>query len=193
MEKAKATTEKKVPAKKAAAKTATAKPRVPAAKKKVEKETVVIDQPIAEVVAPEPKVTFEKPTLAEGKYIFATGRRKTAVATVRMFSGKGERNVNRKNFNTYFSHSLLQNAALKALQLTGLDGDFYFTATIHGGGIHSQAEALRHGLAKAIASMDPELHKVLKKNGLLTRDDRKKERKKPGLRRARRAPQWAKR
>lgn len=134
-----------------------------------------------------------KPTLPKDRYQFATGRRKTAVANVRMFSGKGENLVNRKPFTTYFLNPLHQNQALRPLEVTGLGTDFYFTSTINGGGINAQSQALRHGLAQALAALNDDIRKILKKNAYLTRDDRKKERKKPGLRGARRAPQWAKR
>lgn len=128
-----------------------------------------------------------------GKYFFATGRRKTAVANVRVFSGAGEHTVNKKPFASYFFHQSYREAALKALELTGTAKDFHFTASIFGGGINAQSHALQHGLARALVQVNPEVHTVLKRNGLLTRDDRKKERKKPGLKRARRSPQWAKR
>ncbi len=128
-----------------------------------------------------------------GKYVFATGRRKTAVATVRVFTGAGDHTVNKKPFGNYFFHQSYREQALKPFELTGTAKDFHFTATVLGGGINAQAQALQHGLARALAQVNPEVHTVLKRNGLLTRDDRKKERKKPGLKRARRSPQWAKR
>ncbi|MCC7356683.1 MAG: 30S ribosomal protein S9 [Candidatus Doudnabacteria bacterium] len=131
--------------------------------------------------------------MVKGKYVFATGRRKTAIANVRVFGGAGEINVNRKPLEVYFSHQIYRDTILKPFQLTGLGNDFHFNATINGGGIVAQAQALQHGIAQALGSMGDDLRSILKKNGMLTRDDRKKERKKPGLRGARRAPQWAKR
>ena len=139
----------------------------------------------AEAKAHAPKIS--------ARYIFATGRRKTSVANVRLFEGHGKLLVNKKPFETYFSYGFYRETALKPFDVTGLAKNHHFTAQINGGGIHSQAQALSHGLATALSKSSDEVRKVLKKNGLLTRDDRKKERKKPGLKRARRAPQWAKR
>jgi small subunit ribosomal protein S9 len=144
----------------------------------------------------EPKAHAEhtpKAHKALGKYIFATGRRKTSVANVRLFEGNGQHLVNKKPFETYFSYSFYQDKALKPFDVTGLAKDFHVVANVSGGGAHSQAEALSHGVARALSTISDEVKMVLKKNGLLTRDDRVKERKKPGLKRARRAPQWAKR
>jgi small subunit ribosomal protein S9 len=182
----------------------TKKPRVPktaakpAAKAVVEKKPRVprkkIEQPVAEATVVEPAVVIsEKPKIAGGKYVFATGRRKTAIANVRMFSGTGKHVINKKPFDQYFSHSILRDEALQPLEVTGLASDFHITAHVSGGGIRAQAQAVRHGLAQALASLNDDVRKILKSNTFLTRDDRKKERKKPGLRGARRAPQWAKR
>ncbi len=166
--------------------------KAPAARKprakKDEDETVVAP---AELVAEKPAKNAT--TIEAGRYVFATGRRKTSVANIRLFVGSEKLQINRKPFEQYFFDTVDRDAALKPLQLTGLANDFWFTASVSGGGIHSQAVAVSHGLARALAKANAENHIVLKKNGLLTRDDRKKERKKPGLRRARRAPQWAKR
>ncbi len=183
---------KKVAAKAPAKKVAHKAPAKKVAHKAPEKaETVEYKE---EVVKPAATIVLtEKPKVPAGRYIFATGRRKTAVANIRLFSGTGEIVVNKKKFDVYFDHSSMRDEAVRPLALTGLLGDFYFTATVNGGGIKAQSEAVRHGIAQALASMNEDLRNVLKKNGFLTRDDRKKERKKPGLRRARRAPQWAKR
>lgn len=131
--------------------------------------------------------------LPKGRYVFATGRRKTAVANVRMFAGQGESMVNRKPYAKYFSYDFYRFSVERPFDLTGLGKDYHFEAHISGGGPNAQAEALRHGIAVALSKISEEVKKVLKKNGLLTRDDRRKERKKPGLKRARRSPQWAKR
>jgi len=172
----------------AAAKPAAAKKPRAAAPKKTEE--VVAQMAVTDtVVVPE----IGKPTLEKGKYVFATGRRKTAIANVRLFSGKGEVLVNKKPFETYFFAQINRDAATKPLQLTGLANDFYFVASVNGGGILAQAQAVQHGIAQALGSLGDDIRKVLKKNGMLTRDDRKKERKKPGLKGARRSPQWAKR
>jgi small subunit ribosomal protein S9 len=189
-------TTKKPAAKKVAAKPAAsaAKPRV--AKKKVEEAApmaVEVTDVVMETAASPVAMPTFKPTLAEGRYSFATGRRKTAVATIRLVNGQGDRLVNKKPFTKYFDHSMYQNLAVQPLVLTGLNKDFSFTATINGGGLNAQAEALRHAIAQALGALDEDIRKVLKKNGFLTRDDRRKERKKPGLKGARRGSQWAKR
>lgn len=176
------------PAKKTAVKAPAArKPRAP---KKAAEETKAVKAETAVVKAEAPK---KHKTTTSGKYVFATGRRKTAIANVRLFEGKGDSTVNKKPFETYFFTSIAQTSALKPLNIVGMASDFYFYATINGGGINAQAQALQHGIAQALSKVNAELRPQLKKNGLLTRDDRKKERKKPGLKRARRSPQWAKR
>ncbi len=190
----KETTTKKAAVKKpTTAKTAAAKK--PAAKKPVaEKAPVAVKSPIAEaVVDTQDAIKYEKPTLAKGRYVFATGRRKTAVANVRLFAGTDDSMVNKKKLDVFFNQKSMQDTSVRPLALTGLLGDFYFMANVRGGGSNAQSEAIRHGIAQALASMNDEMKLVMKKNGFMTRDDRKKERKKPGLRRARRAPQWAKR
>lgn len=136
------------------------------------------------------KKTAAKP---KGKYIFATGKRKTAIANLRLYKGSEDSVVNKKDFNDYFSEKHQQDKALRPLALTGLVGEYFFTVHVSGGGRTSQVEAVRHALAQTLAETDSDLRGVLKKNGFLTRDDRKKERKKPGLKGARRRPQWAKR
>lgn len=129
----------------------------------------------------------------DGRYFYANGKRKTSVARVRLYeNGKGEIMVNNKMMDDYFFGELVSSIKAplriaKALKL------FDITALIEGGGVSSQAHALRHGISKALLEYDPELRPELKKAGFLTRDSRVKERKKPGLKRARRAPQWAKR
>ncbi len=190
-------TEKKTDTtKKAVKKTA---PKAPAAKKaRVKKEEAVVDETVVAAAVDAPVEKVAKPAkkagnFGEGRYVFATGRRKTSIANVRLFVGGSELQVNRKAFEVYFFDTVDRDKAMRPFEVTGTANDFHFYATINGGGIHSQAEALSHGIAQALAEANPEVRLVLKKNGLLTRDDRKKERKKPGLRRARRAPQWAKR
>lgn len=129
----------------------------------------------------------------EGHYFYANGKRKTSVARVRLYeNGKGEIVVNNRPVAEYFFSQMITNvkAPLKMANVLKL---FDVIALIEGGGINSQADALRHGISKALLQYDPELRSQLKKAGFLTRDARVKERKKPGLKRARRAPQWAKR
>ncbi|MBU6447690.1 30S ribosomal protein S9 [Patescibacteria group bacterium] len=131
--------------------------------------------------------------MAAGRYAYAVGRRKTSVANIRLFNGKGKSTVNQKDIAVYFGNNALVEQALKPLQLIGLENQAYVYVNMSGGGINSQSQALAQGLATAIAKSTPDFRKILKKNGLLTRDSRMKERKKPGLKRARRGPQWAKR
>lgn len=145
----------------------------------------------AEVVA-EP-VVAEKKHAAPGRYIFATGRRKTSVANVRLFTGQGDNLVNKQPLKKYFNYVYYQEEIAKPFDLTGLGEGYFFTCHVNGGGPHSQATAVQLGISIALGQVSEEVRKILKKNGLLTRDDRKKERKKPGLKRARRSPQWAKR
>ncbi len=162
----------------------------PAAEKPVKAE---LDMP---EVAKEVDVVVEhtpKHHVSKERYVFATGRRKTAVANVRMFEGKGDMVVNKKPIKQYFGYSLHMEEITKPFEVTGLGGKYHFTAHVNGGGSHAQVGALRHGIAIALSQISEDVRKVLKKNGFLTRDDRKKERKKPGLKRARRSPQWAKR
>lgn len=127
-----------------------------------------------------------------GKYIAVTGKRKTASAQVRLFEkGVGAVMVNGKASDVYFD-TLEARALVNSVIKSG--GDiFNFTVLVNGGGKLGQAEAVRHAIAKAMIIHNPELRPVLKAKGYLTRDARKKERKKPGLKRARRAPQWSKR
>lgn len=128
------------------------------------------------------------------KYFEATGRRKTAIARVRLYT-KGDKTieVNGMPFVKYFPTKILQSNALASLDKMRSMDRFKITATVKGGGVNSQAEAVRHGIARALVIFNPDYRKRLRKAGFLTRDPRMKERKKPGLKRARRAPQWSKR
>jgi len=129
-----------------------------------------------------------------GTYIETIGKRKTAAARVRLFKGgKGLITVNNVPLVEYFKTPLMQMIIQDPLKGTSLEGQFDITVKVNGGGKQAQAEALRHGIARALLVLDQELRPVLKAQRWLTRDARKKERKKPGLKRARRAPQWSKR
>ena len=144
----------------------------------------------------EDKTTNKKEPMASmftGKYHYANGKRKTSIARVRLYeNGKGNIVVNNKPVQDYFFGTLI--GKLKApLKLAGALKTFDITVKVVGGGVSSQSEAARHGIAKALITYDPGLRGTLKKAGLLTRDARVKERKKFGLHGARRAPQWAKR
>ncbi|MDP2708468.1 MAG: 30S ribosomal protein S9 [bacterium] len=130
----------------------------------------------------------------KGKYISAIGHRKTSRARVRLYkNGQGVIFINGDNANLYFKEENLFSIIGQPLKLTGLTKDFNISVNVSGGGKKCQAEAVRHGLAIALLEVNPELRPSLKIKGWLTRDARKKERKKPGLKKARRAPQWAKR
>lgn len=126
------------------------------------------------------------------KYFEAVGRRKTAVARVRLSEGKGI-TVNNKNYADYFTINRLKVALLSPLKATGMDGKFGASIVVRGGGPKAQAEAARHGIARALVNFDASFKKRLREFGFLTRDSRMVERKKYGLKKARRAPQWSKR
>ena len=128
-----------------------------------------------------------------GKYVQAIGRRKTSVAQIRLYSkGKGNFFVNDLKVVEYFCPDGA-NIASQSLKESGLSKDYDCSVLVKGGGKKAQAEAIRHAVAKALVLIDENLKPVLKAQGWLTRDARKVERKKPGLRKARRAPQWSKR
>jgi small subunit ribosomal protein S9 len=128
------------------------------------------------------------------RYIETVGRRKTSIARVRITpSTKNSFSVNDKKIDEYFKTEKLQMIAMEAIKKFPLTSDFTITAKIIGGGANSQAEALRHGLARAVIIYDATMRKDLKKAGFLKRDPRSKERRKFGLKKARKAPQWSKR
>jgi len=128
------------------------------------------------------------------KYTYAVGRRKRAIAQLRLYGkGSGKVFVNGKPMAHYFTTAILQQAALRPLALTNLQEDYDATVVVRGGGVRGQADAVRLAIARALIDIDIELRPLLKKSGFLRRDARVKERKKYGLKRARRAPQWSKR
>jgi small subunit ribosomal protein S9 len=127
------------------------------------------------------------------RYYYGTGRRKTAVARVRLFPGSGEIIVNGKPATEYFPSERHMIEVMIPLRLANVEGQYSAMIKVRGGGTSGQAGAVRHGLARALIVAEPDLRPTLKKAGLLTRDPRVKERKKPGLRRARRAKQYTKR
>jgi small subunit ribosomal protein S9 len=122
-----------------------------------------------------------------------TGRRKEAVARVRMVPGTGNFDINGRSLEEYFPTRVHRMVALAPLKLLGREKDFDVIATIKGGGIAGQAGAVRLGIARSLLEMDPELRGQLKAEGFLTRDAREKERRKYGLKKARKAPQYSKR
>jgi small subunit ribosomal protein S9 len=127
------------------------------------------------------------------EYTEAVGRRKTATARVRLYQGTGDIVVNDKPVNEYFGRDLDQMILRQPLVLTGTETAFNISVHVKGGGEGGQAAAMRMGLARALVLTDPNLRPALKAAGLLARDARAKERKKPGLKRARKAPQYTKR
>ncbi|ACM61146.1 small subunit ribosomal protein S9 [Caldicellulosiruptor bescii] len=130
--------------------------------------------------------------MAQIKY-YATGRRKTSVAKVWLSPGNGKIIVNDKNMEEYFPLETLRIIVKQPLTLTETLGKYDVIAKVKGGGLSGQAGAVRHGIARALVLADPTLRPVLKKAGFLTRDPRMVERKKYGLKKARRAPQFSKR
>lgn len=122
-----------------------------------------------------------------------TGRRKDAVARVRLVPGKGKFDVNGKDLEAYFGQGMVCTDVKRPLEVTDTLGKFDVIASIHGGGVTGQAGALRHGISRALLEVDESFKGPLKKAGLLTRDPRMKERKKYGLKKARKAPQFSKR
>ena len=127
------------------------------------------------------------------KYYYGTGRRKSSVARVFMAPGKGEITVNKRTLDDYFGLETLKVIVNQPLVATNSQGRYDIKITVKGGGYSGQAGAIRQGIARALLEADPELRPVLKKAGYLTRDPRMKERKKYGLKKARRAPQFSKR
>ncbi|MBT5808581.1 30S ribosomal protein S9 [Candidatus Uhrbacteria bacterium] len=128
------------------------------------------------------------------RYIESVGRRKSATARVRLHQGgTGKITVNDRDFQVHIPVSILQQALVAPLVLTGTREMFDITVSVKGGGIHGQADAIRLGIARGLVDFNPEFRATLKTGRFLTRDARVKERKKPGLRGARRAPQWSKR
>jgi small subunit ribosomal protein S9 len=124
---------------------------------------------------------------------YGTGRRKKSVARVRLIPGAGKITINGRDIEEYFGLETLKVLARQPLELTGTAGKFDVVANVHGGGFTGQAGALRHGISRALEQADPEYRPVLKKAGFMTRDPRMKERKKYGLKKARKASQFSNR
>lgn len=122
-----------------------------------------------------------------------TGRRKTSVARVFLVPGTGKFIINKKDIEEYFDYETLRVTAREALEITESAGKFDVYVNVKGGGFTGQAGAIRHGISRALLEVSEELRPVLKRAGFLTRDPRKKERKKYGLKKARRSPQFSKR
>ena len=131
--------------------------------------------------------------MAKATTYYGTGRRKSSVARVFMTPGKGNITVNKRSLDEYFGLDTLKTIVMQPLTATGTADQFDLYITVKGGGTTGQAGAIRHGIARALLKVDPEYRATLKANGYLTRDPRMKERKKYGLKKARRAPQFSKR
>jgi len=137
--------------------------------------------------------TRSTPTRSEQHYYYGTGKRKNAIAQVRLYPEGDEVVVNGRSLEQALPWLTWQTAALEPLLVTDTLGKFTVVAKLQGGGTSAWGDALRHGISRALLVFDPELRKVLRSHGMLTRDSRIKERKKYGLKRARRAPQYTKR
>ncbi len=129
----------------------------------------------------------------ESNYYYGTGRRKSSVARVRVYPGTGKITINDRDIDDYFGLETLKLIVRQPLELTGLTEKYDIICRVQGGGVTGQAGAIRHGLSRALLQADESLRPALKKAGFLTRDPRMKERKKYGLKGARRAPQFSKR
>ena len=129
----------------------------------------------------------------ETTVFLGTGRRKSSIARVRIMTGKGNLTVNGKSLDEYLPTEVLRNLAKMPFDVTGTNGKFDMIVKVEGGGLSGQAGAIRHGLSRALLAANEENKAALKSAGFLTRDSRMKERKKPGLKKARKAPQFSKR
>ena len=131
--------------------------------------------------------------MAKAERFYGTGRRKKSIARVYLTPGKGDVVINKRNMDDYFGMETLKVIVRQPFMATGTDEKFDVLVNVRGGGYTGQAGAIRHGIARALLQVDAEYRPVLKKEGFLTRDPRMKERKKYGLKAARRAPQFSKR
>jgi len=149
---------------------------------------------VGDAVEEEPSAASRAPAKMEGDARFlATGKRKTAIARVTLLPGSGKVEINKRALDEFFPRPLHQTTAMQPLVITGYEGNVDVRVRVHGGGISGQAGAVRHGIARALTEIDPELRGELKKRGFLTRDARAKERYKAGLKKARKRPQFSKR
>lgn len=131
--------------------------------------------------------------MSEAKYTYAVGRRKTSVAQVRLYKGKGTNTANGMSLESYVKRADLFSVIYAPLKTAGVYDAFHFDVKVEGSGESAQAQAIRHGVSRALVEADENLKKVLKGAGFLTRDARKVERKKPGLHKSRKGPSWSKR
>lgn len=147
----------------------------------------------SKITKKEIKLKSDTQPVKQDRYTEAVGGRKTAFARVRLFSKTGGININGKPCGDYFRTSKNQQTARAPFDSLNLGDKFSATVKVFGGGLNAQAEAVRHGLSRALVKLNPVFKKNLRRSGFLTRDARMVERKKYGLKKARRAPQWAKR
>ncbi len=181
------------PAEKSTEKKAVKTEKTTAASTKVATSTKAADKKVATTSAPKAKKTAAKTAKVKVQEFIGTGKRKCSVARVRMTTGSGQIVVNGVSLEEYFGLDTLMFIVKQPLTLTETDKSVDIIANIYGGGKAGQAGALRHGITRALIAYRPELRPELKKAGFVTRDARKKERKKYGLKKARRAPQFSKR
>jgi small subunit ribosomal protein S9 len=158
----------------------------------VEEEEAAEPEAAPEEAEPEPVAREPLDLAADARYQ-ATGKRKSAVARVVLKPGEGVYTINGRHLDQFFPRIKLQRMAMQPLEIAGYQARMDVVAKIHGGGVSSQAGALRHGIARALVEADPNLRIELKRRGFLTRDPRVKERKKAGLKKARKRPQFSKR
>ena len=171
-------------------------------KKNIDKKIKVIasksdkqeDKQEEKIIAKDKIIESSDAIKGKKKYIYAVGRRKEASAQIRLFKkGDGKIIVNGKDIKDYFPSGIMQEIIFAPLKIVGQAGKLEILTKVRGGGICGQAEAIRHGISRALLEINANFRKPLRKHGYLTRDSRVKERKKPGLKRARKAPQWVKR
>lgn len=157
-------------------------------------ETTTTEEVVEEVVAEEKEVLAPTKKLKKDEYVYAVGRRKCAVAQTRLWlGGKGEITVNDRPYKEFFVVEEYQTQLMEPLEAAGYADSVKVAIKVAGGGSRGQAEAARLGISRALLELNPSYRKTLKPLGFLTRDSRKKERKKPGLKKARKASQWSKR
>jgi len=160
---------------------------------RVEAEAEELAEREAQIEARNKPIEVEPAKIAADARFMATGKRKSSVARVILTQGGGEVKVNDRPLSEYFPRPYLQTVAMQALTQTGYEDNVDVRVRVHGGGISGQASAVRHGIARALCEIDPALRQELKRRGMLTRDARVKERRKAGLKKARKRPQFSKR
>jgi small subunit ribosomal protein S9 len=156
---------------------------------KARREAALVGADDAESAA----ATREPAKMESGSRFLATGKRKCSIARVILLPGDGKVEINKRNLDEFFPRPLHQTMAVQPLTVSGYEGNVDVRVRVHGGGISGQAGAVRHGIARALIEIDPELRGELKRRGFLTRDARVKERRKAGFKKARKKPQFSKR